>query len=145
MYGTEIMFKETCLQFLNIPYKWGGANPLEGMDCSGLAQVILAQYGVDPKGDQTAQHLYDWVLLAGRGSSTDTGALAFYGKNVERISHVAIHIDRHQVLEAGGGGSKTQTLEDAIKQSAYIRVRPRAQRKDYLGSFMPPYPVWTGL
>ena len=130
---------------MNVPYLWGGTNPLEGMDCSGFAQVILAQYGLDPKGDQTAQALHDWLAIYGLGRSIETGALAFYGKTEERISHVAIHLSANQIIEAGGGGPTTTSFHAAMQQSAYIRVRPFGHRKDYLGSYIPKYPDWAGL
>ena len=47
------------MQFVGTPYVWGGNNVMEGLDCSGYTQVILRAAGLDPKGDQTSQGLYD--------------------------------------------------------------------------------------
>jgi cell wall-associated NlpC family hydrolase len=33
------------MRFLGIPYKWGGARPKTGFDCSGLVQYVFAQLG----------------------------------------------------------------------------------------------------
>ena len=50
------MYFQSCL---NIPYKWGGNNPIQGYDCSGFVQEALATINLDPIGDQTSHSLYD--------------------------------------------------------------------------------------
>lgn len=130
---------EYAMTFLGVPYKWGGANPVEGVDCSGLIQCVLASVWLDPPGDQSAQGLYDHFVknaLHLKGA----GAIVFYGKSIQEVSHVALMINDSQIIEAGGGGSKTITREDAAKQSAYVRIRPFGQRNDVVAVLMPSYP-----
>ena len=130
---------------LGLPYIWGGANPLTGMDCSGFVQWVLESVGMDPQGDQTAQALYDWSLAKSFGSTRAEGALVFYGKSAERIHHVAILINEFQIIEAGGGDSFCTTKEAAAQRGACIRIRPLDHRKDLVGIFMPDYPGWMKL
>src|SRR3990172_6729299 len=115
---------EYAKSFIGLPYRWGGDDPIEGMDCSGLVQEILASVGMDPPGDQTAQKLYDHFSLHGKigvyGEEL-VGALAFFGPDNKHISHVAFCIDQYRMIEAGGGGSQTKTREDAAKQNAFVR------------------------
>ena len=39
----------------------------------------------------------------------------FFGKAPNKITHVAFAIDEFRMMEAAGGGSKTRTLQDAIR------------------------------
>lgn len=119
--------------FVGLPYRWGGDDPIQGFDCSGLAQEALASVGIDPLGDQTAQGLYE--AFKGRsvpasGFPIAAGCLCFYGKSVKAITHVAISIGENLMIEAGGGGSKTLTAADAAQQNAYVRMRPIHRRGD---------------
>lgn len=117
------ILKEYALRFVGIPYRWSGDDALAGYDCSGLCQELLAMMGVDPPGDQSADGLYRHFLKHGTLDVYDLGSLAFYG-TPEKITHVTLLLDAKHMIEAGGGGSKTLTLQDAINQNAYVRVRP---------------------
>jgi cell wall-associated NlpC family hydrolase len=64
------------------------------------------------------------------------GALCFYGKP-EDITHVGVALTQRTMIEAGGGGSKTLTLEDAIKQNALVRLRPIRRRSDLVAVIAP--------
>lgn len=127
------------MQFVGLPYKWGGDDPILGYDCSGFVQELLAAIGEDPAGDQTAQALYD--AFKNRASSLQVeGSLLFFGKSVTQITHVAFAISPVLMIEAGGGGgSKTNTSADAAAQNAYLRVRPISNRKDLVASLRPVY------
>lgn len=103
---------------------------MAGFDCSGFVQELLASVGLDPPGDQTAQSLFDYFDKHGEQSPVPgVGVLAFYGESVSKIIHVAMFIDPYRLIEAGGGGSKTLTKQDAVSQNAYVRVRHLYNRK----------------
>lgn len=134
--------------FIGKAYLWGNEGPA-GFDCSGLVQEILRSRGIDPPGDQTAQMLHDYfktqsgvmILASPVLSQARPGALVFYGKDASKITHVALIIDPGQVIEAGGGGADTTTLEAAQRRSAMVRVRPWNYRKDFVSCLMPWYPA----
>lgn len=126
-------------RMLLVPYVWGGNHPLEGVDCSGLALELLRASGLWPHGtDTTAQGLRDtlvergWRRLDILREPPDFGALAFYGRSVKSITHVAFCLNGAQMIEAGGGGSKTRTPELAAEQGAYVRIRPIRGRSDLI-------------
>jgi len=122
-----MMYFQSCL---NLPYRWGGNNPVDGFDCSGFIQEALAVIGKDPVGDQTSHGLYEIFKLDGViKKNASFGALLFFG-NEYKIKHVAIALNETTMIEAGGGGSRVTDLENAIKYNAFVRVRPIARRSD---------------
>lgn len=125
--------------FVGLPYKWAGDDAIAGFDCSGLVQEILASAGLDPKGDQTAQGLYDHFAKNSTHGVYGPGVLAFFGKSVREITHVAFCVDSYRMIEAGGGGSKTLTLNDAVTQNAYVRMRLIKNRSDLVATLKPQY------
>jgi cell wall-associated NlpC family hydrolase len=122
------------------PYKWGGSNPLEGFDCSGFVQEILRAGGIDPEGDQTSQGLYNYFSRNGSYNKYGPGALAFYGENVLKITHVAFCIDDRKCITATGGGPLVMTHFDAAVNNAFVKMRPINHRKDLQAVIMPYYP-----
>lgn len=137
--------REYAFCFVGLPYIWGGDDPINGFDCSGLAQEILAAFGIKPAGDNNAQSLYNYFVKNSQPDIFDCGAIAFYGKDLQSISHVAVMIDGLTIIEAGHGGPSTLTREDAIKQNAYVRLRTVKYRGDFLAVLMPRYPRPTEI
>lgn len=116
--------------FIGLPYKWGGDDPVEGFDCSGLAIEMLKSVGILPHiFDDTADGLRKRFPVCGEAKP---GVLAFYG-TTDRAKHVAICLVKEMVIEAGGGGSGTRTEDDAARYNAYVRIRPVRYRSDFVG------------
>jgi len=115
-------------EFAGIPYLWGGDSPLEGFDCSGLCVEFLQAAGLmDPGEDATAHGLY--LKFKNKQSLPGAGCLVFWFREGKAI-HVEIMVSRSQTLGASGGGSKTKTIAEAIKQNAYVKLRPVNHRGD---------------
>mgnify|MGYP003115973644 CR=1 FL=1 len=132
MINKNEILKMYFMSCINIPYKWGGYNPIEGYDCSGFVQDALATIGLDPLGDQTANLLYKFFSQPDNGIIKDIasfGNLLFFG-NEKRISHVSISLSEESMIEAGGGGSKVENIQNAIKYNAFVRIRPIKNRND---------------
>jgi cell wall-associated NlpC family hydrolase len=121
--------------YIGTPYRWEGNDPLVGFDCSGLVIEFLKSAGIVPlKYDNTAQGIFntfkDYKIYI-----PSVGCLVFYHSegDVHNIIHVEIMINPYQSLGASGGGSKTKTLEDAIAQDAYAKVRTPARHGNIAG------------
>lgn len=134
-----ILLRDYALTFVGKPYIWGGDDPIKGFDCSGFIQELLASAGLDPAGDQTAQGLFDHFEKNSEWNRYSCGALAFYGKDVKHITHIAMLLDQYRIIEAGGGGSSTTSAEAAASQNAYVRVRLIKRRSDLVAVLKPNY------
>lgn len=132
---------EYAMSFVGLPYRWGGDDPIGGYDCSGLVQEILASVGLEPPTDLTAQGLYHYFKNRTQSDRIGAGALAFYGKSIDAISHVALCIDHFRCIEAGGGGRATTTEDQAERDNAFVRIRPIKKRPDLIAVLMPNYPM----
>lgn len=129
---------EYAKQMVNIPYQWGGNNPMQGFDCSGLVQWVLASVGQDPAGRQNAEQLHDHFVKTGFTiPAPQPGALVFYG--IPHINHVALAIDQLRVVEAASGDETTINRDIARKQGACVKIKPFNHRKDIVAILMPAY------
>ena len=130
--NTKEILQSVIRKMLFIQYKWGGDDPMTGFDCSGGVQEILSSVGLDPNGDQTAAALYEHFIRDEIGYEPDSvnfGDLIFFGR--KSISHVAFALNKKEMFEFAGGGSKTNTEDDAAAHNAYGRIRPISSRRDY--------------
>lgn len=108
------------------PYRWGGNDPLEGFDCSGLVVEGLKSAGLLPReGDWTAAALATRFPVVAGGLKP--GCLLFYRRG-EAIGHVEIVWltvgSLVFTLAASGGGSATVDRSAAQAQNAYVKIRP---------------------
>jgi hypothetical protein len=71
------------------------------------------------------------------------GALVFYGRDVNSITHIAFMLDKNKIIEASGGGSRNVDRDTALKLGGFVRIRPMSMRKDVVAVLMPKYPEWV--
>jgi len=108
---------------LGAPYLWAGDSPLEGFDCSGLQIEVLQAVGILPHNfDSTAHDLY-LKFIDYKVEKPYMGCLVFWFRDGRAI-HVEMLIDDSLVIGASGGGSSVKTLRDAIRQNAFVKMRP---------------------
>lgn len=118
--------------FLGTFYKWGGDDP-SAFDCSGFAIEILKTVGIFPRGhDAKASELskkYKPVYKPYKG------CLVFYDIPIQ---HVEFCLDGEFAIGASGGGSNTLTPADAIRDNAYIKIRP-IKRERVISGYVDPF------
>ena len=129
----EIALK-IAFSYIGTPYIWGGDDP-SGFDCSGFVIEIMKSIGKLPRnGDWTAHQLADmW-----QRTRDDKGGNLVFWRNAAGIAiHVEMCIGDGLAIGASGGGSKTTTLDMAIKQNAFIKIRPINSRPGVWGYINP--------
>jgi cell wall-associated NlpC family hydrolase len=77
-------------QYLGYPYRWGGASPSTGFDCSGLVMYVFSKVGVSLPHSSYAQYGYGSPVPS--MSQLQPGDLVFF----DGLGHVGIYV---------GGGS----------------------------------------
>lgn len=124
------------MSYLGKPYIWGGDDPVKGFDCSGFVIEILKSVGVLPiKGDWTSQELLEYFEHKKLVDHIQVGCLLFFGK--EKANHVEYALNAELSIGASGGGQNTTTIEDAIRDNAFIKIRPIISRKNLLSIVYP--------
>jgi cell wall-associated NlpC family hydrolase len=109
--------KNDAYSYLNTPYLWGGRTHF-GIDCSGFAQAVYLQQGIQIKRDAWQQ--------AEQGKAVDflqsalPGDLAFFDNEEGRIVHVGIMLDIEQIIHASGS-VKIDRIDDQGIYSAELK------------------------
>lgn len=86
------------LALLGTPYRWGGASPERGFDCSGLVSYVFkTALGIDlPRMSRDMARAGEPVERA----QLDAGDLVFFALRGGRIDHVGIYIGDGRFLHA---------------------------------------------
>lgn len=93
----------TAVSLLGTPYVYGGADPRQGLDCSGLVQFVYRQVG---------EYLPHNALAMSRlGTSVQEkalhpGDLVFFDTLGRPFSHVGIYLGDDRFIHAAGAGAE---------------------------------------
>jgi peptidoglycan DL-endopeptidase CwlO len=105
------------MQFLGVPYRWGGSDPSTGFDCSGFTQYVYAHFGVSMAHYTGAQY---GAFPQVPQDQLAPGDLVFF----DGLGHVGLYIGGGQYIHAPHTGDvvKISSLGD---RGGYVgAVRP---------------------
>jgi cell wall-associated NlpC family hydrolase len=88
---------------VGVPYRWGGASPAGGFDCSGLVYWAYGRLGIELPHSSYA--LYDQGRRVAR-SRMKAGDLLFFSG----LGHVGIYIGRGRMVHAPHSGTRVQVV-----------------------------------
>lgn len=81
------------MQYLGIPYRWGGASPSTGFDCSGFIMYVYAKVGVSLPHNAAMQYSYGSPVSR---SNLQPGDLVFFNS----LGHNGIYIGGNQFIHS---------------------------------------------
>jgi cell wall-associated NlpC family hydrolase len=104
------------LQYLGIPYVWGGSSPSTGFDCSGFTAYVYAQLGVYLPHHAASQY--------GMGTPVPyeqlaPGDLVFFSG----LGHVGLYIGGGQFVHAPSTGDVVKISSLAERSGSYVGAR----------------------
>jgi cell wall-associated NlpC family hydrolase len=102
------------MRYLGVPYKWGGASPSTGFDCSGLTMYVYAQIGISLPHYAAAQ--YGMGVPVSR-DQLQPGDLVFY----RGLGHMGMYI---------GGGNYIH----APQTGDVVKISGVSDRSDWVGA-----------
>ncbi len=104
------------LQYLGVPYQWGGASPSAGFDCSGLVMYVYAQLGVQLPHFAAGQYGYGTAVPK---DQLQPGDLVFF----DGLSHVGIYLGNGQLVHAPHTGDVVRIATLADFAGRYVGAR----------------------
>ena len=106
------------LQYLGIPYVWGGASPSTGFDCSGFVMYVFAQLGVSLPHHAASQFGYGTPVSR---DQLAPGDLVFF----DGLGHNGIYIGGGQFVHAPHTGEvvKISSIYDSWYAATWVGGR----------------------
>jgi cell wall-associated NlpC family hydrolase len=110
--------------FMGIPYRWGGATPETGFDCSGFVQFVFRQATgmLLPRSSFDQIHHGVSVML----DELQPGDLVFFNTMRAQFSHVGIYIGENRFIHSPSRG---KTVEIVDLTEAYWKKRYNGARR----------------
>lgn len=95
------------MKYLGIPYKWGGARPKTGFDCSGLVQYVFAQLGIYLPHYAAAQYRAPGAVWVAPNRLQPGDLVFFTGSDGTRKApgHVGIYVGDGFLIDAPRTGT----------------------------------------
>ena len=104
------------MQYLGVPYVWGGASPSTGFDCSGFTMYVYAQVGVSLPHHAASQYQMGTPVPR---DQLAPGDLVFFSG----LGHMGMYIGGGQFIHAPQTGDVVKISSMADRWDSYVGAR----------------------
>jgi cell wall-associated NlpC family hydrolase len=106
------------MRYLGVPYRWGGASPSTGFDCSGFTMYVFAQIGVSLPHYAAAQFRMGVPVSK---SQLEPGDLVFF----RGLGHMGMYIGGGNFIHAPSTGDvvKISSLSEPYRVASWVGAR----------------------
>ena len=112
----------TAERFVGIPYRWGGDNVVDGMDCSGFVRAVYNLCGLSIP--RTSRDQFKAGDLVTKNDLKD-GDLLFFGSSAENINHVGIYVGGGKFVHAPRRGEdiRVSAVNESYFEKRFVGAR----------------------
>jgi len=112
----------TAERFVGIPYRWGGENVVDGMDCSGFVRAVYNLCGLSIP--RTSRDQYKAGEPVVKDELRD-GDLVFFGSSEDTINHVGIYVGGSKFVHAPKRGEEIRgtSIDESYFEKRFIGGR----------------------
>ena len=106
------------MQYLGVPYQWGGASPSTGFDCSGLTTYVFGQVGISLPHHAASQYQLGTPVPK---DQLQPGDLVFF----RGLSHMGMYVGGGNFIHSPRTGDvvKISSLSDPYYVSGWVGAR----------------------
>jgi cell wall-associated NlpC family hydrolase len=112
----------TAERFVGIPYRWGGENVVDGMDCSGFVRAVYNLCGLSiPRTSREQYKAGDAIVK----EDLRDGDLVFFGASEDSINHVGIYVGGSRFVHAPKRGEEIRatSIDESYFEKRFIGGR----------------------
>ncbi|HIJ96958.1 MAG TPA: peptidoglycan-binding protein [Desulfuromonadales bacterium] len=112
----------TAERFVGIPYRWGGENVVDGMDCSGFVRAVYNLCGLSIP--RTSREQFKAGDLIKKDDLQD-GDLVFFGSSADNINHVGIYVGSGKFVHAPRRGEEIRVtaVDESYFEKRFVGAR----------------------
>jgi len=126
--GTAASVLATAQRYLGVHYRYGGATPNSGFDCSGFVQYVFGRNGISlPRTSRLQAEA--GMALSRAVTALRPGDLMLFSSKGGRVDHVAIYVGNNRMLHSSAGAGKVVYDDLSTPRGKWYLARHVASRR----------------